>query len=705
MTRHNNQLPDNLPQLQNLIKRDPASYRDEFIQQYQHYKSLVQVFRLHPTEFNKKLDELVMFLSQVSHCYPQELTNYPQELVDLLQTNLTVLDSDMRMTFCRALILLRNKNMLNPTDLLSLFFQLLACPDKSLRSFLQTHIVTDIKNQNAKHKNSKLNTTLQNFMYSMLKDTNAKAAKMSVDIMIDLYKKNIWNDAKTVNVIVTACFSKFTKVMVAALKFFLGSDNEEDEEKNDSDSDLDVDPKAVLLANRVNKKTKKRDKQVKKVKKLVKKHANKKSKAPVFNFSGLHLVHDPQGMAEKLFAKLERSNERFEVKLMILDVVSRLIGLHQLFLFNYYPYIQRFMQPHQREVTRIMQFAAQSSHELVPPEVIEPMLKTLVNNFVTERNSSDAIAMGLNAVREVCIRCPLAMNADLLQDLAQYQKYRERSVVMAARSLIHLFRTTCPLLLNRKDRGRPTEATVELKLRQYGEIDAPSYVVGAEEILKEKKKGDDNNSNSDCDSSDDDSDGWIDISSEEDTKPQKSSSNGNKIAENKKNADKPDFDCSDSEEEAKEVNESNKVEMAAMISTTRLLTDEDFKRIEAAQIRKEIIVPQKSKGKGQKRLSSQSVDAARGELVKLSDIENIHKKKKHDKEARIESVRRGQQDRQKFGFQDQRLNPFCSKTNREKKKNKHFNMVKHKAKAKVKRSFKEKQIALRNHLLKLKKMK
>jgi protein SDA1 len=29
MVRHNNQLPDNLPQLQNLIKRDPASYKEE----------------------------------------------------------------------------------------------------------------------------------------------------------------------------------------------------------------------------------------------------------------------------------------------------------------------------------------------------------------------------------------------------------------------------------------------------------------------------------------------------------------------------------------------------------------------------------------------------------------------------------------------------------------------------------------------------
>jgi hypothetical protein len=31
-------------------------------------------------------------------------------------------------------------------------------------------------------------------------------------IMIELYKKNVWNDVKTVNVIATACFSRFTKV-------------------------------------------------------------------------------------------------------------------------------------------------------------------------------------------------------------------------------------------------------------------------------------------------------------------------------------------------------------------------------------------------------------------------------------------------------------------------------------------------------------
>ena len=46
-------------------------------------------------------------------------------------------------------------------------------------------------------------------------------------------------------------------------------------------------------------------------------------------------------------------NERFEVKVMALDVISRLIGIHQLFIFNFYPYLNRFLQPHQRGETNL----------------------------------------------------------------------------------------------------------------------------------------------------------------------------------------------------------------------------------------------------------------------------------------------------------------------------------------------------------------
>ncbi|TWW66456.1 SDA1 -like protein [Takifugu flavidus] len=238
--RQNNKLPSNLPQLQNLIKRDPQSYVDEFLQQHRHYQSNVQIFKLQPNKPNKELADLVMFLAQISHCYVQQLSTFPQELSELLLGHHTLLDPELRMTFCKALILLRNKDLIDPTRLLELFFELLRCHDKLLRKTLYTHIVSDIKNINAKHKNNKMNTMLQNFMYTMLRDSNATAAKISLDVMVELYRRNIWNDAKTVNVITTACFSKVTKILVAALQFFLGKD---EEEKNDSDSDSEASDK------------------------------------------------------------------------------------------------------------------------------------------------------------------------------------------------------------------------------------------------------------------------------------------------------------------------------------------------------------------------------------------------------------------------------------------------------------------------------
>lgn len=595
----------------------------------------------------------------------------------------------MRNSFCRALILLRNKNLISPLDILELFFQLLRCPDKNLRKFLEEHIITDIKNMNSKHKDMKLNATLQNFMFSMVKDSNPKAAKMSLDIMIELYKKNIWNDAKTVNVIGTVgCFSKITKVMVAALKFFLGTDEDED---SDSDSDNEPDLKAAIMANRVTKKTKKRAKQLENVKKLYKKSQNQKKKAPTFNFSAIHLIHNPQGMAENLFKQLQDGNERFEVKLLHLDVISRLIGIHGLFIFSFYPYITRFLQPHQRQVTRILQFAAQAAFELVPPEVIEPINKTIASNFVTERNSSDVMAIGLNSIREVCTRCPLSMDEDLLRDLVLYKNYKDKSVMMAARSLITLYREQLPNLLHKKDRGRPTEASAELKSMKYGEVKTVDFIPGTEVLLTESKKveGDDDSDDSD------ESGSWVDVSHSENEEEIEDGSGGeNSDTEN---------DSSAGEEEAGEGETSTKPEIdekeaAKELALTKIFTDDDFKRIEGELIKKKVT-------NSRKRKSEPAPPPEKSEFVKLTDIEMIYKKRRTDKQSRLESVKKGREGREKFGYKDGRHDIHCSKTNREKRKTKNFQMIRHKARGKVKKSFRDKQMALKKHLIQQKKMK
>lgn len=722
MVRHNNQLPNNLTQLQNLIKRDPESYKEEFRQQLAHFETTLEIFNLNPTQYNKKLDEQAMFLAQVAQCYLSEMKQFPQRIIDILKTHNTILHNDMRLSLCKCLILLRNKNFITAFDLLELFFLLLKCQDKQLRDFLKTHIITDIKNMNNKHKDMKFNSTLQNFIFSMLQDSHPKAAKLSLDILVELYHKNIWNDQKTVNIIADiGCFSKITKVMVASLKFFLGRD-EEDKEEN-SDSDDEIDPRDTMISNKFNKKTRKREKMVEKVKKQAKKIKKKKQKAPAFNFSALHLINNPQGFAEKLFKKLESSNDRFEVKLMLLDVISRLIGLHSLFLFNYYPFIARLLLPHQREVTRILLFAAQASHELVPPEVIEPVMKAIANNFITERNTTDVMAVGLNAVREICARCPLAIGEDLLRDLVQYKNYKEKSVMMAARSLIQLYRHSMPDMLHKKDRGRPTEATIELKNKKYGEMEIQSYIPGSEVLLekeeikeKDKKKVNKGKKKKD----DSDSDEWVDVASsdseieisdsdeedsdnEEESDDEGDKNNGDEEIEDKSpNNDEITKDLQDrkilkAKRKLDSKDMAEKVQNAREIAMETIFTDEDFKRIASAQLKKSI--------SGAKRKSDVlEEETESSELVQLAAIENIHKKKKHDYNARLEAVMKGREDRDKFGYKDRRKNIHCSKTNREKRKTKNYQMVKHKAKGKIKRSFKDKQIAFRNYLIKQKKM-
>ncbi|ERE91526.1 putative protein SDA1 like protein [Cricetulus griseus] len=638
--RNNNKLPSNLPQLQNLIKRDPPAYIEEFLQQYNHYKSNMEIFKLQPNKPSKDLAELVMFMAQIGHCYPEHLSNFPQELKELLSYNHTVLDPDLRMTFCKALILLRNKNLINPSSLLELFFELLRCHDKLLRKF----------------------PVAPNVLH------------------IDAFKLN---DAKTVNVITTACFSKITKILVAALTFFLGKD---EGEKQDSDSESeDEGPTArdLLVQYATGKKGSKNKKKLEKAMKVLKKQ-KKKKKPEVFNFSAIHLIHDPQDFAEKLLKQLESCKERFEVKMMFMNLISRLVGIHELFLFNFYPFVQRFLQPHQREVTKILLFAAQASHHLVPPEIIQSLLMTVANNFVTDKNSGEVMTVGINAIKEITARCPLAMTEELLQDLAQYKTHKDKNVMMSARTLIHLFRTLNPQMLQKKFRGKPTEASIEARIQEYGELDAKDYIPGAEVLEIEKEEDTEN-----------DEDGWESASLS---------------PEEEEDGEWVDVHHSSDEEQQEIAKKLDSMPMeerkakAAAISTSRVLTQDDFQKIRMAQMKKEMDA---APGKAQKRkyIEIDSDEESRGELLSLRDIERLHKKPKSDKETRLATAMAGRTDRKEFVRKKTKINPFSSSTNKEKKKQKNFMMMRYSqnVRSKNKRSFREKQLALRDALLKKRK--
>lgn len=156
-----------------------------------------------------------------------------------------------------------------------------------------------------------MNKKLQNFMYTMLSDPHPIAAKKSLDVMIELYRKNVWQDSKTVNVISQALFSDNSKLKACALQFFLGADEDplEDEEGGDQDHGKTY---QQMLQNKTAKLTHKKKSLLKKQLSREKKKERTNNKAPIINTSALHLLHDAQGLAEKLFKNLKAAKDRCE---------------------------------------------------------------------------------------------------------------------------------------------------------------------------------------------------------------------------------------------------------------------------------------------------------------------------------------------------------------------------------------------------------
>ncbi|CAI2727747.1 unnamed protein product [Schistosoma spindalis] len=663
---------------------------------------------------------------------------------------------EMRMAFLRAFMRLRTKNLIPATQAVDIAFKLYRCRDKQVRKTLRHFLVSDMKRMNKCQKQTKANAVILSFLSKMIKDNSSTVAREAVLILLCLFKKNVWNDARTANVIADSCLICNKKVYVPAIQFFLGKSKALDEMETSSDSESDDEEskiKQLRLGHRVGVKTKNRQKRLERAIKHVNKEKERKIKkrTELTNFHALNMLHDPQTFAEKLFRKLERCSDRFEIRLLILDLISRLIGLNKLVLLNFYPFIQRFLRPQQRDVTHLLLFSAQASHDQVPPDVMEPLIRVIADNFITERASSEAIAVGLNSVREICLRCPYAVTKDLLSDLIQYRSYRNKNVVAAARSIIRLYRQINPELLPRKECGRLTESQLDVLKYDipqdvainYGQCTTSSTIPGAEivvlasEKLNVKKKESSEKPNKSLDGSEkclnnEENDSWESCSEvQESEDSQADESDGewvnlpNSSSEEDNDDEQDNVDIEMDECNANIPSKKTKIdpsvlkEKALEIASSRIFTQEEFEAMRKYQQTKQkrfasysslrnkdnsdsyFIVDTDDEDGENTGVGIQNKDGSLGNLVSMSAITRLVKRPHQTKADRMESIEEGRIGREKYGFKVNRLNAYASTTNREKLKNKTFQMVKHKIRRKAKRSFQQKQIALRDHLKKL----
>lgn len=408
------------------IKRDPQSYQDDFSNQYHQYETLRDLFLQSPSTTDSgivALRDLIDFVAHCADCYPALTSRFPDDLTQMLLQHHDVLEYELRDKVVGSLCLLRNKDVIDSIALLNTLFPVLvSTPSKSLRQLLFTKILSDLRSSNTKAVNHKLNRTIQTVLYNLLEsDKESPKGIWAVKITRELWKRQIWTDARAVEVMRMAALSDNEKVITGGVRFFLGGDKEREEAAEESsDDDNDIDMTRLRHQAGINKKTKKKERDLKKAAAVVRKKEKKKHAPHPLNFSALHLLHDPQGFAESLFSKHvqnSKSKLSLESRLLALQLVSRLVGLHKLTVLSLYSYFLKHLTPRQASVTTYLACLAQATHNYVPPDVIEPLVQKIANEFVSEASASEVAAAGLNAIREICVRQPLAMTDTLLQDL------------------------------------------------------------------------------------------------------------------------------------------------------------------------------------------------------------------------------------------------------------------------------------------------
>ncbi|KAG5438672.1 hypothetical protein PCANB_002391 [Pneumocystis canis] len=464
-------LQTNIPKLQNLIKRDPESYKEDFFIQWKHYQAMRDIFIENMGEKNENFSNLIIFISQVKMCpcYPRETENFPNDIATLLLNFQNDLHNETKEKIVQSLILLKNKNIISSNYLLKVIFPILSTSStKSLNMRIFAAILSEIKNSNLKSHNKKINKMGKTILFEMIqknkKDESSSSGIWAVRLCQELWKLKLWNDAFTVEIMKEAVLHSNTKIMIGGIHFFLNIYTSSDDSDNDDERNYQKNINDHNHKFSINKKSKKRKKQILKAIHMKKRKNRKEQKS--HNFTAIQLLRDPQGFAEDLFSKyFSKKNTHLILKhkLLLLELLSKLIDIHKLNILGIYTFLLKYLNPNQKDITYFITYTAQACHDLIPPDDIEPIIEKIANEFINNTVTSEVICLGLNAIRNICSKQPLAMRQELLQSLSEYKKSKYKSIAIAARGLIGLYREISPELLKKKDRGRITSMSMSFE--------------------------------------------------------------------------------------------------------------------------------------------------------------------------------------------------------------------------------------------------
>ncbi|KAK1443022.1 hsda/sda1-related protein [Babesia gibsoni] len=489
------------------IKQEPAANREIYLQQWEEFLASFAVLHLTPHIYNAKTLQLLNFITQTLPFYtPQrnvfiDVANVPKGdstrnvengtsealhtikkaptgmvdspelgkdlfmmLIDFIKQNRKRVNGKMLRQIISTTFLLRSKRLVDIYTVLPQWLSLLDLEDSNVRKRLFVYIVRDLTIVFQKVKDEKVYRMIQKLFFTRLRDRFHNVQLMSCCICVEMYKRGIWRDSYTINEIAACTAAPNLKLVLAATHFLLGTKNHFDvayealENPEEEIANLEMLSKQNAHLGVHSKKSEGRQNRIarskKKLEKQLKRSKRRMELTAVHEFAAIDEIRNPQNFTEELFERARRKDVTFNPKLTLLHLVSVIIARHRLLLPNFYSYILKYINHKQRLVTKVLAIAAQSVHSEIPGDIVDPVIKQVLDQFVSEDRSNEVITVGINTIREIASRSPYLLKGETISQINDFRNVKSKPVSMATKSFINLYREEAPELLHPTLRGR-----------------------------------------------------------------------------------------------------------------------------------------------------------------------------------------------------------------------------------------------------------
>lgn len=469
------------------IQRNPDHYAEEvafllkvFLKEYEKVKA-------NPSQRNDQFYKLLDFFTHVIEFYEADLKFLVESCEDLLRTYPEQLERELRIKLTYTLIFLSRKGYWNELVAIKFFFDLLAIKDKEIRSLIFKHMIQLTDKIDHHGKRSAVHKELLDHIAERSREPDFKYAKNIFKMLIALMKKEIWKDAKVVNLIAEGTYHDSQDIVMLCCRFFVENVDKDELEISSDEEEKRKDTfrkgKTAKFVMGHQKKTKSGQSKLDKMRNKVKHLQGNTERKENTSFLLIELLYNPLSLCDMIFSKMKSSKMSLKAKLCQMGLLSRIIWRNELIFPNYFHYLHRYIKSNSNELPQVLSCLAGCCHSRTPMNELGPIVKLILQNFANEAASHDRIVMGVNTLREICFRVPDAMEEDDIYEVCHLRKIKHKRIAGPIKAFINTWRGIDPKKLKKEYRGREWQEE-DGKVWETSQVKVRTTIEGIEHLNK-----------------------------------------------------------------------------------------------------------------------------------------------------------------------------------------------------------------------------